>query len=61
MKQEQQYKNIYRLEMDNPILKQSKPRAEKYDTKLAINTDFETAVKAMFKNADKVKQPEKKK
>lgn len=41
--------------------KQNKPRANKYEQKLAINTDFDSAVKVMFKNADKVKQEDKKK
>jgi len=41
--------------------KQHKPRAEKYEPKLAINTDFDSAVKVMFKNADKFKKEDKKK
>ena len=29
-------------------IKKPKPRAEKYDTKLAINGDFDTVIKASF-------------
>lgn len=42
-------------------IKQNKPRAEKYDTELAINGNFDDVIKVMFKNVDKSKVREAKK
>ena len=49
------------MEQSNSKERFSKPRAEKYNTKLAINGNFDDVVKAMFKNADKSKVEEPKK
>lgn len=51
---------ILKIMSDIIEIKKSKPRAEKYEPKLFINTDFESAVKVMFKNVDKSKSSDKK-